>query len=84
MPGGPGQGFARTYGITRELGATLAYREYPMTDLGAAFLREVLGRAPDHAETGLLVRSYLAEWNAGVLALPARLAALGLTPPAPF
>ncbi|MFE7672120.1 hypothetical protein ACFU5N_07855 [Streptomyces albidoflavus] len=43
-----------------------------MTDLGTAFLREVLGRAPDHAETGLLVRSYLAEWNAGVLALPAR------------
>ncbi|MFE6719239.1 HAD family hydrolase [Streptomyces albidoflavus] len=91
-PGGPGQGFARTYGVTRGLGATLTYREflaawarttahfgrlsavddreYPMTDLGTAFLREVLGRAPARAETGLLVRSYLAEWNAGVRHLP--------------
>ncbi|MEU6108960.1 HAD hydrolase-like protein [Streptomyces albidoflavus] len=41
-----------------------------MTDLGTAFLREVLGRAPDRAETGLLVRSYLAEWNEGVRHLP--------------
>ncbi|MBV1958785.1 MULTISPECIES: hypothetical protein [Streptomyces] len=41
-----------------------------MTDLGTAFLREVLGRAPDRAETGLPVRSYLAEWNEGVGHLP--------------
>ncbi|MFI1308791.1 HAD family hydrolase [Streptomyces albidoflavus] len=28
-PGGPAQGFARTYALTRDLGTTLTYREFP-------------------------------------------------------
>ncbi|OWA02458.1 hypothetical protein B9W68_28730 [Streptomyces sp. CS227] len=64
--GAPG---ARTTAHFGRLGA-VDDREYPMTDLGTAFLREVLGRAPDRAETGLLVRSHLAEGNEGVRHLP--------------
>lgn len=41
-------------------------REYSMADIGTAFLRDVLGRAPARIEVDLLVRTYLSEWNKGV------------------
>jgi putative hydrolase of the HAD superfamily len=41
-------------------------REYSMTDIGTAFLGDVLGRVPESAEVDLLVRTYLSEWNKGV------------------
>src|SRR5258708_2072093 len=86
------QDFARSYEITRALGAALTYhaflvawsktsaqfnglselddREYTMTDIGTAFLRDVLGRTPTSAHADLLVRTYLSEWNKGVHHLP--------------
>ncbi|MET7507108.1 hypothetical protein [Streptomyces albidoflavus] len=42
-----------------------------MTDLGTAFPREVLGRAPGRAETGLLVRTHPAVHRAAWHALRA-------------
>ncbi|MFI9603513.1 HAD family hydrolase [Streptomyces sp. NPDC052043] len=45
-------------------------REYTMTDIGTAFLRDVLGRTPASAHTDLLLRTYLSEWDKGVHHLP--------------
>lgn len=45
-------------------------REYSMTDIGTAFLREVLGCPPARADVDQLVHTYLSEWNRGVRHLP--------------
>ncbi|MFJ9008615.1 HAD family hydrolase [Streptomyces canus] len=45
-------------------------REYSMTDIGTAFLRDVLGRPPARADVDQLVHTYLSEWNKGVRHLP--------------
>ncbi|MFC8428004.1 HAD family hydrolase [Streptomyces sp. NPDC057253] len=45
-------------------------REYSMTDIGTAFLRDVLGRPPARAAVDQLVRTYLSQWNKGVRHLP--------------
>jgi len=46
------------------------HREYSMTEIGTACLREVLGRAPARTDVDQLVHTYLSEWNRGVRHLP--------------
>ena len=46
-------------------------REYSMMDVGAAFLRHVLGREPAHTDVESFVDRYVGEWNAGVRYPPA-------------
>jgi putative hydrolase of the HAD superfamily len=41
-------------------------REFSMTQVGTAYLAEVLGRPPAAADVEGFVRGYLAEWSAGV------------------
>ncbi|MER6287705.1 HAD family hydrolase [Streptomyces sviceus] len=45
-------------------------REYSMTDIGTAFLHDVLGHPPAPADVNQLVQIYLSEWNKGVRHLP--------------
>jgi putative hydrolase of the HAD superfamily len=42
------------------------HREFSMVDVGAVFLRSLLGRQPDPAQTRALMDVYIDEWNAGV------------------
>lgn len=42
------------------------HREFSMVDVGAVFLRTVLGREPDPEETRALMDVYIGEWDAGV------------------
>lgn len=44
--------------------------EFSMTECGAAYLGEALGRAPRDGEVEEFVTRYLAEWNTGVRYLP--------------
>lgn len=41
-------------------------REFSMTQVGTAYLAEVLGRVPEEADVAAFIRIYLAEWSAGV------------------
>jgi putative hydrolase of the HAD superfamily len=41
--------------------------EYSLTELGGAFLAEVLGRHPTSAQVEVFTTSYLTEWNTGVI-----------------
>jgi putative hydrolase of the HAD superfamily len=45
------------------------HREFSMIDVGTVFLRSLLGREPDPAETHTLMAVYIDEWNAGVTPL---------------
>lgn len=40
--------------------------EFSMTQIGTAYLTEVLGRRPEAGEVDGFIRGYLAEWSAGV------------------
>ena len=44
----------------------LDHREFSMVDVGTVFLRSLLGREPDPAQTRALMDVYIGEWDAGV------------------
>jgi putative hydrolase of the HAD superfamily len=44
----------------------LDHREFSMMEVGAVFLRTLLGREPDPATTRALMDTYISEWDAGV------------------
>ncbi|GAB3827084.1 HAD family hydrolase [Dactylosporangium cerinum] len=46
-------------------------REFSMTQVGAAYLGEVLGRVPAAGDVAAFIRIYLEEWSAGVSYPPA-------------
>ncbi|MEV0134336.1 HAD family hydrolase [Dactylosporangium sp. NPDC050688] len=49
-----------------DLGSAAGDHEFSMTQVGTAYLAEVLGRRPAAGEVDAFIRLYLAEWSAGV------------------
>src|SRR5687767_9537936 len=62
-------GWDRTF-ARFDRGSEAEDREFSMTQVGTAYLAEVLGRVPEAADVEDFIRGYLAEWSAGVSYLP--------------
>ncbi|MDG6108448.1 HAD family hydrolase [Dactylosporangium aurantiacum] len=59
------EGWDRTF-AGFDAGSEAEDREFSMTQVGTAYLAEVLGRRPGAGEVDAFIGGYLAEWNAGV------------------
>ncbi|WP_327004013.1 HAD family hydrolase [Dactylosporangium sp. NBC_01737] len=59
------EGWDRTFAVF-DRGSEPEDREFSMTQVGTAYLTEVLGRVPAAGDVDAFIRGYLAEWSAGV------------------
>ena len=59
------EGWDSTFAVF-DRGAEVEDREFSMTQVGTAYLTEVLGRVPEPGDVDAFIATYLSEWSAGV------------------